>query len=87
MRSSVKVRGANVLVTERRIYQFYDSPYYYHDYMYKTDLKEFKNFDIKEILRILMEGKEIWTYQKGTTIPKTFNHALMMLKENIWIKF
>ncbi|MBA0638053.1 hypothetical protein Godav_025451 [Gossypium davidsonii] len=35
MRSSVKVRGVHVLVTERSICQFYDAPYYYCDYLYK----------------------------------------------------
>ncbi|MBA0738353.1 hypothetical protein Gogos_011721 [Gossypium gossypioides] len=49
MRTFVKVSGVNVLVTERSIYQFYDAPYYYHDYLYKTDLKEFKNEDMEEI--------------------------------------
>ncbi|MBA0816071.1 hypothetical protein Gohar_000772 [Gossypium harknessii] len=62
MRSSVKVKGVHVLVTERSICQFYDAPYYYHDYLYKTDLKEFKNVDTEEILRFFMERKEIWTY-------------------------
>ncbi|MBA0577424.1 hypothetical protein Golob_027967 [Gossypium lobatum] len=61
--------GVNVLVIKRSICQFYDAPYYYHDYLYKTDLKELKNIDTKEILRILMEGKEIWTYWKGTAVP------------------
>ncbi|MBA0844932.1 hypothetical protein Goarm_022828, partial [Gossypium armourianum] len=42
MRSSVKVRGVNILVTERSISKFYDAPYYYRDYFYKIDLKEFK---------------------------------------------
>ncbi|MBA0751687.1 hypothetical protein Gogos_000594, partial [Gossypium gossypioides] len=65
------VRGVNVLVTERSIYQFYDAPYDYCDYQYKIDLKEFKNVNMKEILRFLTEGKEIWTYRKGTTIPVT----------------
>ncbi|MBA0667566.1 hypothetical protein Goklo_000633, partial [Gossypium klotzschianum] len=25
------------------IFQFYDAPYYYRSYLYKTNLKEFKN--------------------------------------------
>ncbi|MBA0777594.1 hypothetical protein Gotri_005599 [Gossypium trilobum] len=33
-----------------------------------------------------MEVKEIWTSQKGTTIPKTFNQALMTPKGKSWIK-
>ncbi|MBA0611077.1 hypothetical protein Godav_011790, partial [Gossypium davidsonii] len=37
------------------ICQFYDAPYYYSDYLYKTDLKEFKNVDMEEILRFLTE--------------------------------
>ncbi|MBA0575895.1 hypothetical protein Golob_027837 [Gossypium lobatum] len=45
MRSIVKVRGVNVLMTEMSICQFYDAPYYYQDYLYKTDLKELKNID------------------------------------------
>ncbi|MBA0727521.1 hypothetical protein Golax_000502, partial [Gossypium laxum] len=57
IRTFVKVRGVNVLVTERSICQFYDAPYHYHDYLYKTDLKEFKNVDIKETLIFLIEGK------------------------------
>ncbi|KAH1097297.1 hypothetical protein J1N35_014218 [Gossypium stocksii] len=50
MRTSIKVRVVNVLVTKRSIYQFYDAPYYYRDYLYKTDLREFKNIDMEEIL-------------------------------------
>ncbi|MBA0820768.1 hypothetical protein Gohar_025757 [Gossypium harknessii] len=42
MRSSVKVKGVNVLVTEKSISQFYNAPYYYRDYLYKIDPKEFK---------------------------------------------
>ncbi|MBA0573471.1 hypothetical protein Golob_000743, partial [Gossypium lobatum] len=61
-------RGVHVLVTERSICQFYDAPYYYPEYLYKTDLKEFKNVDTEEILRFFMKRKEIWTYQKGTAI-------------------
>ncbi|MBA0873664.1 hypothetical protein Goshw_005484 [Gossypium schwendimanii] len=80
MRSSVKVRGVHVLVTERSICQFYDAPYYYPDYLYNTDLKEFKNVDTEEILRFFMERKEIWTYQKGTAILETFNQALITPK-------
>ncbi|MBA0575783.1 hypothetical protein Golob_024797, partial [Gossypium lobatum] len=87
MRSSVKVRGVNVLVTERSISHFYNAPYYYRDYLYKTDLKEFENIDTEEILRFLMEGKEIWTYRKGIAILESFNQALMMLKAKIWMKF
>ncbi|MBA0739480.1 hypothetical protein Gogos_012748 [Gossypium gossypioides] len=70
MRSFVKVKGVNVPVTEMSIWQFYDLSYYYRDYPYKTDLKEFKNIDIEEIFIFLREGKEMWTYQTGTTIPK-----------------
>ncbi|MBA0607056.1 hypothetical protein Godav_019423, partial [Gossypium davidsonii] len=55
MRSFVKVRGINVPVTKMSICQFYDAPYYYRHYLYKTDLKELKNVDMEEILRILME--------------------------------
>ncbi|MBA0879769.1 hypothetical protein Goshw_004891 [Gossypium schwendimanii] len=51
-----------------------------------TGVKELKNIDTKEILRILMEGKEIWTYWKGTAVPETFNQALMMAKTKIWMK-
>ncbi|MBA0555909.1 hypothetical protein Golob_026057 [Gossypium lobatum] len=53
MCSFVKVRGVNVLVTEMSICQIYDTPYYYHVYLNKTKLKEFRNIDIKEILRFL----------------------------------
>ncbi|MBA0747489.1 hypothetical protein Gogos_004401, partial [Gossypium gossypioides] len=81
------VRGVNVLVTKQSICKFYDAPYYFHDYLYKIDLKEFKNIDTEEILRFFMEGKEIWTYQKGTEIPETLNQALMTPKAKIWIKF
>ncbi|MBA0748102.1 hypothetical protein Gogos_004954 [Gossypium gossypioides] len=87
MRSFVKFRGVNVLVTEMSISQIYDVPYYYHDYLYKTDLKEFKNIDTKKVLRFLMEGKEMLTYRMGTTIPETFNQELMTPKAKIWIKF
>ncbi|MFQ6667929.1 hypothetical protein Gotur_033778, partial [Gossypium turneri] len=87
MRSSIKVSRVNVLVIERSICQFYDALYYYLDYLYKTDLNELKNIDTKEILRILMEGKEIWTYWKGTAVPETFNQALMMPKTKMWMEF
>ncbi|MBA0763172.1 hypothetical protein Gotri_012673 [Gossypium trilobum] len=73
MCSFVKVRGVNVPVTEMSIFQIYDIPYYYRDYLYKIDLKEFRNIDTDEILKFLTEGKETWTYRTGTTIPKTFN--------------
>ncbi|MBA0762948.1 hypothetical protein Gotri_012490 [Gossypium trilobum] len=66
---------------------FYDAPYYYYDYLYKTSLKEFKNVDMEEIFRFVTEGKEVWTYQPGTTIPKMFNQALMTPKAKIWMKF
>ncbi|MFQ6625978.1 hypothetical protein Gotur_005597 [Gossypium turneri] len=87
MRTFVKVRGVNILVIGRSIYQFYDAPYYYCDYLYKTSLKEFKNVDMEEIFRFLTEGKEVWTYQPGTTIPKMFNQALMTPKAKLWMKF
>ncbi|MBA0645862.1 hypothetical protein Goklo_013902 [Gossypium klotzschianum] len=73
MRSFVKVRGVNVSVTEISTFQIYDVPYYYCDYLYKIDLKEFRNINTDEILRFLIEGKETWTYRTRTTIPKTFN--------------
>ncbi|MBA0783631.1 hypothetical protein Gotri_001319 [Gossypium trilobum] len=59
MQSFVKVRGVNVLVTEISICQIYDAPYYYRNYLYKIDLKEFRNIDIEEILRLLTRRKEI----------------------------
>nr|KJB19699.1 hypothetical protein B456_003G115700 [Gossypium raimondii] len=71
----VKVKGFNVLVTDRSIFQFYDTSYYYRDYLYKIDLKEFKNVNMKE------------TYQIDTAIPETFNQALMTPKAKIWMKF
>ncbi|MBA0701796.1 hypothetical protein Goari_022574 [Gossypium aridum] len=71
MRSFVKVREVNVPITEMVICQIYDVPYYYCDYLYKTDLKKFSNIDTDEILRFLMEGKEMWTYRTGTAIPET----------------
>ncbi|MBA0752224.1 hypothetical protein Gogos_001078 [Gossypium gossypioides] len=70
MQSFVKVRGVNVRVTEMSICQIYDAPYYYRDYLYKIDLKEFRNIDTEEILRLLTGRKEMWTYRTGTTIPK-----------------
>ncbi|MBA0869231.1 hypothetical protein Goshw_025284, partial [Gossypium schwendimanii] len=73
MRSFVKVKGVNVPVTEMGICQFCDTSYYYHNYLYKIDLKEFKNIDTEEILRFLTEGKEMWTYRTGMAIPDTFN--------------
>ncbi|MBA0550511.1 hypothetical protein Golob_021451, partial [Gossypium lobatum] len=33
-------------------------------FVMKIDLKELKNVDTEEILRILMEGKEVWTIEK-----------------------
>ncbi|MBA0792882.1 hypothetical protein Gohar_017343 [Gossypium harknessii] len=62
MQSFVKVRGINVPITKMNICQFYDAPYYYRDSLYKIDLKEFKNVDTEEILRFLIERKEMWTY-------------------------
>ncbi|MBA0573946.1 hypothetical protein Golob_001193 [Gossypium lobatum] len=59
VQSFVKVRGVNVLVTEMSICQIYDAPYYYHNYLYKIDLKEFRNIDTEEILRLLTGKKEI----------------------------
>ncbi|MFQ6643392.1 hypothetical protein Gotur_018655, partial [Gossypium turneri] len=84
MQSPIKVRGVNVLVTERSIYQFYDAPYYYPNYLYKIDLSKFKNVNIEDILIFFAEGKDIWTYRKVTTIPKTFNQVLMKSKAKIW---
>ncbi|MBA0700964.1 hypothetical protein Goari_026891 [Gossypium aridum] len=80
MRSFVKLRGVNVPVTEMSICQFYDVPYYYRDYLYKIDLKEFKNIDMEEILRFLIERKEMRTYRTGTTILETFNQDRMTPK-------
>ncbi|MBA0869331.1 hypothetical protein Goshw_026970 [Gossypium schwendimanii] len=82
MRTFIKVRGVNVLETERSIRQFYDAPYYW----LKMDIKEFNNVDMEEIFKFLIEGKEVWTYQTGTTIPEIFNQALMMPKK-MWMKF
>lgn len=59
MCSFVKVKGVNVLVIEMGICQFYNVPYYYRDYLYKIDLKEFTNIDIEQILIFLTEGKEM----------------------------
>ncbi|MBA0839230.1 hypothetical protein Goarm_004980, partial [Gossypium armourianum] len=87
MRSFMKVRGVNVPVTEMSIFQFYDAPYYYRDYLYKTDLKELKYIDTEEILRFLTEGKEMWTYWMGIVIPETFNQELMTPKAKMWMKF
>ncbi|MBA0568361.1 hypothetical protein Golob_005860 [Gossypium lobatum] len=58
MRTFIKVRGVNVLETERSIRQFYDTPYY----LLKIDIKEFNNVDMEEIFKFLIEGKEVWTY-------------------------
>ncbi|MBA0846248.1 hypothetical protein Goarm_022759 [Gossypium armourianum] len=59
MSSFVKFRGVNVPVTEMGICQIYDAPYYYRDYLYKIDMKEFRNIDTEEILRFLTVGKEM----------------------------
>ncbi|MBA0803159.1 hypothetical protein Gohar_013403 [Gossypium harknessii] len=42
---------------------------------------------LAEILRFLTEGKEMWTYRTGTTIPKTFDQELMTTKAKIWMKY
>ncbi|MBA0754759.1 hypothetical protein Gogos_019965 [Gossypium gossypioides] len=63
MHSLVKVRGVNGLITKMSIYECYDVPYYYRNYLYKTDLNEFKNIDMEEILQFLTEWKEMWTYR------------------------
>ncbi|MBA0761230.1 hypothetical protein Gotri_023907 [Gossypium trilobum] len=39
--------------------------------------------DTEEILKFLMEEKEMWTYQTGATILETFNQELMTLKAKI----
>ncbi|MBA0701864.1 hypothetical protein Goari_020382 [Gossypium aridum] len=80
MRSIVKIKGVNVPVTDMSICHFYDVSYYCRDYLYKADMKEFKNIDIEEILRFLTKGKERWTYQMGTTISVTFNQEVMTPK-------
>ncbi|MBA0721684.1 hypothetical protein Golax_009198, partial [Gossypium laxum] len=87
MHSFVKVRRVNVPITEMSICQIYDAPYYYRYYLYKTDLKVFKNIDTEEILRFLTEGKEMWTYRIGIVIPETFNQELMTPKAKMWMKF
>lgn len=83
MCSFVKVKGVNVLVIEMGICQFYNVPYYYRDYLYKIDLKEFTNIDIEQILIFLTEGKEMQTYWTGTTIHETFNQELMTPKAKL----
>ncbi|MBA0668132.1 hypothetical protein Goklo_001096 [Gossypium klotzschianum] len=55
------------------ICQIYDVSYYCCDYLYKINLKEFRNIDIEEILRFLTEGKEMWTYRMRIEIPEAFN--------------
>ncbi|MBA0755126.1 hypothetical protein Gogos_005607 [Gossypium gossypioides] len=87
MCSFMKVKGVNVPVTDMSICHFYDASYYYHDYLYKVDMKEFKNIDMEEILRFLTKGKERWTYRMGTTISDTFNQELMTRKAKMWMKF
>ncbi|MBA0687175.1 hypothetical protein Goari_014730 [Gossypium aridum] len=57
--SFVKVRRINVSLIEMSIFQFYDAPYYYRNYLYKTNLKEFKNIGTEKILRFSMEGQEM----------------------------
>ncbi|MBA0570342.1 hypothetical protein Golob_004014 [Gossypium lobatum] len=87
LQTSVKVKGVNILLTDRSICQFYDASYYYRDYLYKKNLKEFKNVDMEEVLRFLTEGKEVRKHKTGTTVPKTFNQALMTLRAKIWMNF
>ncbi|MBA0722854.1 hypothetical protein Golax_003495 [Gossypium laxum] len=87
MRSFVKVKRVNVLVIETSICQIYDAPYYYRNYLYQKNLKEFKNIDTNEVLIFLTTGKAMWTYQTGTAIPETFNQDLMTPKAKIWMKF
>ncbi|MBA0767140.1 hypothetical protein Gotri_016086 [Gossypium trilobum] len=86
MRSFLKFRGVNVSVTEMSSCQFYDAPYYYRDYLYKTNLKEFKYIDTEEILRFLTVGKDMWISRKGTTILETFNQELMAPKAKMRMK-
>ncbi|MBA0743501.1 hypothetical protein Gogos_006170 [Gossypium gossypioides] len=87
MHSFVTIRGVNVSVTEMSIFQFYDVPYYYCDYLYKIDLKEFRNIETKEILRFLTEERGMWTYRTRTTICETFNQEIMTPKVKMWMKF
>ncbi|MBA0820684.1 hypothetical protein Gohar_022353 [Gossypium harknessii] len=87
MDSFVKVRGVNALVTKMSICQIYDAPYYYHDYLYKIDFKEFRNIDTEEVLRFLTVGKETWAYQMGIVILEMFNQELMTPKAKMWMKF
>ncbi|MBA0747612.1 hypothetical protein Gogos_004513, partial [Gossypium gossypioides] len=87
MGAVVKVRGVNISVTKRSICQFYDAPYYYRDYLYRIDLKEFRNIDMEEILQFLMDGKEMWIYKIGKRIPEAFNQELMIPKAKMWMKF
>ncbi|MBA0562733.1 hypothetical protein Golob_007756 [Gossypium lobatum] len=46
------VRGVNVPVTGMCICQFYDTPYYYHDYLYKIDLKELNKYRYRANIEI-----------------------------------
>ncbi|MBA0777634.1 hypothetical protein Gotri_005630 [Gossypium trilobum] len=87
MHAVVKVRGVNISVTKRSICQIYDAPYYYRDYLYRTDLMEFRNINMEEILQFLMDGKEMWTYKIGKRIAEGFDQELMILKAKIWMKF
>ncbi|MBA0701742.1 hypothetical protein Goari_022757, partial [Gossypium aridum] len=77
MRSFVKAREVNVSITVMGIFQIYDTPYYYHDYLYKIILKDFRNIDTEEVMKFLTAGKEMWTYQTGTRTPEMFNQELM----------
>lgn len=74
-------------MNELQIFIFYNAPYSYKGYLYRTILKEFKNINIDEVLQFLTAGKELWTYRASTTIPETFNQELIMPKAKIWMKF
>ncbi|MBA0779789.1 hypothetical protein Gotri_003994 [Gossypium trilobum] len=87
MYSFVNVRRVNVLVTKMTICQIYDAPYYYYDYLYKIDFKEFRNIGTEEVLRFLTVRKETWAYQMGIVIPEMFNQELMTPKAKMWMKF
>ncbi|MBA0676987.1 hypothetical protein Goari_018417, partial [Gossypium aridum] len=70
------VNGVDVLVTPGRIFQYFDAPYYYCDFLFRTDLYQFKNIDMDEVVMSLAEGREEWTYELGTNLPTT-NQALI----------
>ncbi|MBA0643940.1 hypothetical protein Goklo_028182 [Gossypium klotzschianum] len=74
----VPVRGKEVRVTPRIIYDFYNAPYYEKDFIDETDLEYFRDIDMDNIINFLIEGRGEWKYrsEKAGEIDKWIHHNM-----------